>query len=134
MIKKSIIAIDKLGGLLAEDGQFTKEGKDKEQIRRNVRDLLSEIAEINNTLNDRSVDFIPDYKDWSHLKSKRESKFEEVWELYSAYHGIVKEKTIAEMTVDEFNQLTSKHPINQTINVNAPCAQMVAHADTIITK
>lgn len=134
MIKKSIIAIDKLGGLLAEDGQFTKEGKDKEQIRRNVRDLLSEIAEINNTLNDRSVDFIPDYKDWSRLKSERESKFEEVWELYSAYHGIVKEKTIGELTVDEFNQLTSKHPINQTINVNAPCAQLVTHADTVITK
>lgn len=134
MIKKSIIAIDKMGGLLAEDGQFTKDGKDKEEIRRNVRDLLCEIAEINKTLNDRSVDYIPDYKDWSHLKSKRESKFEEVWELYSAYHGIVKEKTIGELTLKEYSELMRQNPINKTINVNAPCAQLVAHADTIITK
>lgn len=134
MSKKTIFAIDKMGGVLADERQFAEGGKDKEEIRRNVRDLLCEIAEINKTLNDRSVDSIPDYKDWSRLKSERESKFDEVWELYSKYYGIVKEKTIAEMTVEEFNLLMSKHPANQTINVNAPCNQFVAHADTIVNK
>ena len=134
MSKKTIFAIDKMGGVLADERQFTEDGKDKEQMRRNVRDLLREIAKINKTLNDRSVDFIPDYKEWSRLKAKRESKFEEVWELYSKYHGIVKEKTIAEMTADEVNQLMSKYPMNQTINVNAAVGQFVAHVDTIENK
>lgn len=131
MNKKCIIEIDKMGGLLLGDGQFAVEGKNKEIIRRKAHDLLCKIAEKNEVLNDTSTDYIPDYKEWTTIKKEREVMYEEIWELYSEYHGIEKEKTIGEMSLEEFVNTLNQHPISQQINFNAQVGQVIAHADNV---
>lgn len=136
MSMKTIIAIDKMGGVLADENNFIKGQKEKEIIRRKIRTLLIRISEINTVLNDDSIDEIPEYDDWEELKSKRDSVFEEIWKLYSKYNNIEykEQKPLQDMTAEELAEVLKAVNANrpqQTMNFNAPIGQQIAHVDKI---
>ncbi len=138
MNKKTIIAIDKIGGILEDKDTFVEKGMEKESARREVRKLLIDIAKLNKVLNNRSIHKVPDYDKLCALKAERDSAFDKVWKIYTEYHNIIiqEPQIIANMTAEELAEVlktvnANRPQVTQTMNFNAPIGQQIAHVDKI---
>lgn len=138
MSKKIIIAIDKMGGVLADKDTFIEKGMEKESARRQVCEFLLHIADINKVLNNRSIHKVPEYDKLCALKAERNSTFEKIWKIYTEYHNIIiqEPKTIGNMTAEELAEVlktvnANRPQVTQTMNFNAPIGQQIAHVDKI---
>lgn len=133
---------DSIGQLLDQNNQDNAKdaaSRDKIVCKNAIKQKIKEVLKLNRTINDTSLDALPDYDALKQIKQKRAILFEEIWELYCEAKGIeyIKpkdNKKVIDMTAEELEAVlkavNSNRP-QQTMNFYAPIGQQITHVDKI---
>jgi len=133
---------DSIGKLLDPsncDNTKDSAGRDKIVCKNAIKQKLKEIIILNKTINDTSLESLPDYNDLKQIKQQRAILIEEIWELYCEAKGIEynkpkDKKKVTDMTAEELEAVLKAVNANrpqQTMNFYAPIGQQIAHVDKI---